>query len=102
MSRAGSGFLIVGTAIVVAALSWWWITYGEVVKYGYLSWREASDCLVWNSDICSLATALCLGSHPRALLSYWSSTLWLGLIAISASLLLAGRTKAAGQRANRT
>jgi hypothetical protein len=98
MRRAGSAFLIVGAAIVVAALGWWWITYGEVVNYGYLSWREASDCLVWNSDVCSLATALCLGSHPRVLVGYWSSALWLGLIAVSASLLLAGRANVAGQR----
>ncbi len=98
MRRAGATFLLIGGAIVVAALGWWWITYGEVVKYGYLSWRETRDCLVWNSDICSLATAHCLGSHPRILVSYWSSALWLGLVAVSASLLLAGRTSAAGQR----
>jgi len=98
MRRIGRALLLAGTAVVVAALAWWWITYGEVVKYGYLSWREACDCLVWNSDICSLAKALCLGSHPRVLVSYWSSALWLGLIAVSASLLLAGRTHAAGQR----
>jgi hypothetical protein len=98
MRRAGPAFLLIGSAIVVSALGWWWITYGEVVQYGYLSWREASDCLVWSSDICSLATTLCLGSHPRALMSYWSSALWIGLIAVSASLLLGGRTNAAGQR----
>jgi hypothetical protein len=97
MRLAVSAFLLVGGAIVVAALGWWWITYDEVVKYGYLSWREAGNCLVWNSDICSLATALCLGSHPRTLMSYWSSAFWLGLIAVSASLLLVGRANAAGQ-----
>jgi hypothetical protein len=98
MRRAGPAFLLIGSAIVVSALGWWWITYGEVVRYGYLSWLEAGDCLVWNSDVCSLATALCLGSHPRVLVSYWSSLLWLGVIAVSASLLLVGRGSAASQR----
>ena len=98
MRRAGAASLVIGAAIVVVALGWWWITYGEVVKYGYLSWREASHCLVLSSDTCSLATALCLGSHPRVLVSYWSSALWLGLIAVSASLLLAGHAAAVGQR----
>jgi len=98
MRPVGRALLLAGIAIVVTALASWWITYGEVVKYGYLSWREACDCLLWNSDICSLAATLCLGSHPRVLVGYWSSALWLGLIAVSASLLLAGRTTAAGQR----
>jgi hypothetical protein len=96
MTRVGPVLLAIGGAVVVAAIAWWWITYGEVVNYGYLSWREAADCLVLNSDICSLATALCLGSHPRLLVAYWSSAFWLGLIAVSVSLLLAGRTKAIG------
>jgi hypothetical protein len=93
MKRAGPWFLAVGGAVVVTAIGWWWITYGEVVNYGYLSWREASGCLVRNSDLCSLATALCLGSHPRFLLAYWSSAFWLGLIGVSTSLLASARTK---------
>jgi hypothetical protein len=51
MRCAGPASLSIGGVIVVAAFGWWWITYGEVVKYGYLSWREAGHCLVWNSDI---------------------------------------------------
>jgi hypothetical protein len=90
--------LFVGGATVVTALAWWWLTYGDVVKYDYLSWREAVNCLAWHSDVCSLATALCLGSHPRVLVNYWSSALWVGLIALSASLLLTGRTNVVRHR----
>jgi len=96
MSRVGVSLLALGGLFVVAAIGWWWITYVEVVNYGYLSWREAGDCLVRNSDLCSLATALCLGSHPRLLIAYWSSALWFGLIAFSTSLLIAGRAKVVG------
>jgi hypothetical protein len=94
MTRVTPALLAVGGTTIVVAIAWWWITYGEVVQYGYLSWREAGDCLVRNSDICSLAKALCLGSHPRVLIAYWTSTFWLGLIVLSISLLIGGRTKA--------
>jgi hypothetical protein len=86
-------FLALGSATVVAAIAWWWITFGEVISYGYLSLREAGGCLVQNSDICSLAKALCLGSHPRFLVAYWASVFWLGVIVLSASLLTSERTK---------
>lgn len=94
MRKATGLLLAIGSAMLFAALLWWWVTYGEVASYGYLSWREAGGCLVRNSDICSLATALCLGSHPRILIAYWASAFWLGLAALSASLLTAGRAKA--------
>lgn len=54
----------------------------------------AGSCLVGNSDICTLAKALCLGSHPRGLIAYWTSTFWIGSIVLSISLLTTGRTKA--------
>jgi hypothetical protein len=95
MRRLTPVLIALGSATIVAAIAWWWITYGEVVGYGYLSWREASGCLVQNSDICSLAKALCLGSHPRVFLAYWASVFWLGVIVLSASLLTSERARAA-------
>ena len=95
MRRATNLLFTIGSATLFAAFAWWWITYGAVVQYGYLSWREAGDCLVRNSDICSLAKALCLGSHPRVLIAYWTSTFWLGLILLSVSLLSAAGSTAA-------
>jgi len=79
--------LAAGASIVVAALIWWWTTFGDVVRYGYLSWGEAGRCLVHDSDICALAKALCLGSHPRTLVAYWTSAFWIGLGVLSLSLL---------------
>jgi hypothetical protein len=96
VSRAISALLGTGSLTILLAIAWWWITYGEVIGYGFLSWREAGGCLVQNSDICSLAKALCLGSHPRNLVAYWASVFWLGVIVLSASLLTAGHAKARG------
>ncbi len=80
-------FLAAGGLIVAAAVFWWWQTFGEVVGYGYLSWREAGRCLVNDSDLCGLAKALCLGSHPRNFIAYWASAFWIGLGVLSVSLL---------------
>ena len=79
--------LAAGTGIVMAALIWWWTTFGDIIRYDYLSWSEAGRCLVNNSDICALAKALCLGSHPRTVIAYWTSAFWLGVGILSLSLL---------------
>jgi hypothetical protein len=94
MSRASPALLACGCITILGAIVWWWTTYGEVVSYGYLSWREAGDCLVRNSDICSLAKALCLGSHPRVLNTYWASTFWFGTAVLAGGMLTAQFGKA--------
>ena len=94
-SRLTPALLALGGATILSAIAWWWITFGEVIRFGYLSWHEAGGCLVQNSDICSLAKALCLGSHPRFLIAYWASVFWLGIIVLSASLLTSERARVA-------
>ena len=94
-SRLTPALLALGGVTILTAIGWWWITFGEVIRFGDLSWREAGGCLVQNSDICSLAKALCLGSHPRLLIAYWASVFWLGIIVLSASLLTSERAKVA-------
>ncbi len=79
--------LAAGVAIVAVALVWWWTTFGDVILYGYLSWREAGRCLVRDSDLCALAKVLCLGSHPRSVIAYWTSAFWLGFGVVSLSLI---------------
>jgi hypothetical protein len=93
--RLTHALLALGSATVVGAIAWWWITFDDVIRFGYLSWPEAEGCLIQNSDICSLAKALCLGSHPRFLIAYWASIFWLGVVIVSASLLTFERTSVA-------
>ena len=87
--------LAAGAVTLAAAFFWWWGTFGDVVQYGYLSWREAGQCLVRDSDLCALAKALCLGAHPRTLTAYWASAFWLGLGALSLGLTLPTRRRSA-------
>ena len=75
-----------GAVIIAAALIWWWTTFGDVIRYGYLSWSEAGRCLVSDSDICALAKVLCLGAHPRIVIAYWTSAFWIGFGVLSLSL----------------
>lgn len=88
LARLARPALLSAALIVsVAAVAWWWWTFGEVVGYGYLTWPEAGRCLVADNAICSLAKALCLGSHPRAFIAYWSVAFWAGLALMSLGAL---------------
>ena len=73
----------------------------DVVAYGYLSWPQAERCLVNDSDICALAKMLCLGSHPRSLVAYWTSAFWLGLPGI-VSISLCSSRRCEARKAERT
>ena len=84
-ARALSPLAVLALAL---ALGWWWRTFGEVVGYGYLSWGEAGRCLLTDSDICSLAKALCLGSHPRSFVAYGSVAFWIAAALLSLALIL--------------
>ena len=80
-----------GALTVVGAVGWWWITYSDVVRYAYISPGEAGACLVGDSDICRLARALCRGAHPLTLINYRAATFWIGVAALSSSLLTFAR-----------
>jgi hypothetical protein len=88
MARSKPAFIVAGVALSLAAIVWWWQTYWQVVGFGYLSWPEAGKCLIVDSTICTLAKALCLGSHPREFLAYASTALWGGVALLSVGLCL--------------
>jgi hypothetical protein len=85
---AGQALLLAAVIALALALGWWWRTFGQVVNFGYLSWREAGSCLLSDNDICSLAKALCLGAHPRLFVAYWSAAFWTSLGLLSLSLIV--------------
>lgn len=80
---AARAFTLLAMAALALAVGWWWRTFGEVVGYGYLSWGEAGRCLLAENDVCSLAKALCLGSHPRNFVAYWSVAFWIAAALVS-------------------
>jgi hypothetical protein len=98
MNRLSFALLALGGLAVAASTGWWWLTYGDVIHYNYISASEASTCLVGDSEICRLARTLCRGAHPVALIAYRAATFWLALAALSASLMTLGRETAATSR----
>ena len=91
MTRLPIALLALGALVVAGSAAWWWITYGDVIRYNYISASEAGVCLLGDSEICRLARALCRGAHPVAIAAYRAATFWIGVAALSASLLASGR-----------
>jgi len=94
MTRLPFVLLALGALVVVASGVWWWATYGDVIRYNYISAGEAGVCLLGDSEICRLARALCRGAHPVTIAAYRAATFWIGVAALSASLLAPGRRDA--------
>ncbi len=84
LSRA---LLIFGALATAFAIVWWWVSFREVYQNDYISFIDASACLVQDSTICRLATSLCRSHHPLAILAYSSNALWIGVAALCASLM---------------
>jgi hypothetical protein len=88
VALACRALVVISSLGLAAALFWWWWTFDYVVVNGYMPWSEAGVCLVRDSDICALAKALCIGSHPRAFISYGATAFWIGASLLSMSLWL--------------
>ena len=91
-------FQWLGAAVLALSVGWWWLTYEEVIGYGYIGLAEAGSCLVSESSICQLARALCRSDHPLAIIDYRSPMLWLGIATLSAGLCLSSRASAGQAR----
>lgn len=91
MTRLGLVFLATSAVILAGAIGWWWLTYRDVIGYSYISAREASSCLIGDSDICRLARALCRGAHPLTIINYRAWAFWAALAALSSSLMTLAR-----------
>ncbi|MGA2793980.1 MAG: hypothetical protein ABSE69_10670 [Roseiarcus sp.] len=87
MQRLTRVLILFGVAATGLSVAWWWLTYRDVVGYAYLSAPNAGLCLVGESTICKLARSICRGAHPLDILEYWSPSFWLGVAALSLSLI---------------
>ena len=90
IGRMSGILLVLGAFAVALSAAWWWITYGDVIRYNYIGAGEASVCFIGDSEICKLARALCRGAHPVAAIAYRATTFWIGAASVSASLLMFG------------
>jgi hypothetical protein len=94
--RLAAALIVLGVAAMLLALGWWWLTYRDVIQFAYVSAREASYCVVGETDICALARALCRGAHPLAIATYSSLSLWAGFSLLCIGLVIDGWRRPAG------
>lgn len=81
MARAFSlTLLLLGVATMAGATLWWALTYWQVWAYDYLSLPQAGKCLVADSTICRLASALCTGQHRGLVTGYSPIVIWIGAV----------------------
>lgn len=91
--RAAAALLGLGGLGFVGAVAWWWVVFGTIVGTQAMSLPQALPCLVADSDVCSLAQALCLktdhwlGIRRYAVEAFWLSGLLvlLGVLAVPAT-----------------
>lgn len=81
-----------GVVAVAAAIAWWAILFPTVVDNTGLAWGEAMPCIASNSDICSLAMALCGAHHLFGIQHYSPSLFWSGILFLGASLMVMSST----------
>ncbi|SHE80313.1 hypothetical protein SAMN02745157_0971 [Kaistia soli DSM 19436] len=88
--RTGTLALSFGLLALLVALAWWTIIYSQVIGGDYMSVPAALPCLANVTDTCSLAQALCKGSHFLGIRRYSPELLWAaaGLLAVGALLRL--------------
>jgi hypothetical protein len=72
------GIGAIGGGLVTAAILWWGIVfYGVSVNTG-TPLTTTAPCLLYTSDMCSLAMALCGGQHFLGLTRYSNELIWFG------------------------
>ena len=77
---AASVMLVAGALTLACAVVWWALTYWQVWTFEYLSLPQAGKCLLADSTICRLATALCTGQHRSSVALYSPTALWVGAL----------------------
>ncbi len=74
---------LLGAAIRVVSVAWWWVVFRQVVGSALVSLPRAVHCLVASSDLCTLAQALCSSSnHVLGIRRYETFLFWLGIGAL--------------------
>jgi hypothetical protein len=89
---------IAGGGLLSAAILWWALVYYGVFVNTGTPLTETAPCLVYTSDMCSLAMALCGGRHLLGITRYSAEMFWFGLALASVSLMLGALHYQSGTR----
>jgi len=84
---------VAAVALFVFSIGWWLVVYGQVILNTGMTPSNAVPCLLYTSDRCSLAMALCKDWHFLGIKRYLAEPLWLAFF-LSAAALFWGRLAA--------
>lgn len=88
--RAAAG---AGLALVAIAVAWWAVVYAQVIGTTGITAESTLSCLLYTSDRCSLAMALCGKAHFLGIKRYSETVLWVGAAVSALALLLDQRAR---------
>ncbi|QAZ42176.1 hypothetical protein C1M53_03510 [Mesorhizobium sp. Pch-S] len=81
---------LAGVLLVMVSILWWAVVYAQVMANTGFSAAGTLPCLLYTSDRCSLAMALCKDWHFLGIKRYSAELLWLGVAAAAIAILAGG------------
>lgn len=84
---------VAAIALFVFSVGWWLIVYGQVIFNTGMSPSAALPCLLYTSDRCSLAMALCKDWHFLGIKRYFAEPIWFAAVLAVAALALGKRSQ---------
>ncbi len=91
MARTALPWLeLTGVLLVMVSVLWWAVVYAQVMANTGFSPAHTLPCLIYTSDRCSLAMALCEDPHFLGIKRYSAELLWLGVAAAAIAILAGG------------
>lgn len=78
---------IASISLIAIAVVWWVIVYAQVMRNTNFPVVRTLPCLVYTSDRCSLAMALCSNWHFLGIRRYSEELLWVGAFLSALALL---------------
>ncbi|AZO19334.1 MULTISPECIES: hypothetical protein [unclassified Mesorhizobium] len=78
---------IASILLIAIAVLWWAIVYAQVMRNANFPVERTLPCLLYTSDRCSLAMALCSNWHFLGIRRYSEMLLWAGAILSALALL---------------
>jgi len=94
------GMELAGLALIGLAVAWWAVVYLQVLVNTGFPVGRTLPCLLYTSDRCSLAMALCKEWHFLGIRRYSAELLWIGA-AVSGVALVLGTGQWSGGRIDR-
>ena len=96
--RPARWLLGLGLVLAVLSVAWWWLIFSKVLDGDYITFGQATTCLVGSSALCSLAQALCTDQHLYGIRWYAPEAFWAACAVLVVGAVLSGRAsdKSAG------